>query len=175
MGGWVIRPGGPRPPNANSRDRRTRLRVIAHNLKTLTRAAAPKLVGAFGIGLDVAAQMLITAGDNNDRVRSEAALAKMCGACPVPAGSGKNNGRHRLNRGGNRQANAALYRAVIVRMRWHEPTIAYVAKRTAEGLTKREIIRCLKRFLVREIYQLLPETTTSTAAPPELRVVAYSA
>ncbi len=71
--------------------------------------------------------------------------------------SGKANGRHRLNRGGNRQGNAALYRAVIVRMRWHQPTIDYVTRRTAEGLSKREIIRCLKRYLAREIYLLLPE------------------
>lgn len=140
------------------------IKIHSGHLKTLTRAAAPQLLDAFGIGLDIAAQMLITAGDNSERVRSEAALAKMCGACPVPAGSGKTNGRHRLNRGGNRQANAALYRAVIVRMRWHEPTIAYVAKRTADGLSKKDIIRCLKRYLVREIYQLIPDT--SAARPP---------
>jgi len=132
----------------------------ARRLKGLTRAAAPELLNAFGIGVDIAAQMLITAGDNADRVRSEAALAKMCGASPIPAGSGRTNGRHRLNRGGNRQANAALYRAVIVRMRWHQPTIAYVQRRTAEGLSKREIIRCLKRYLVREIFQLLPPIST---------------
>ena len=119
------------------------------------------MLDAFGVGLDITAQMLITAGDNAERVRNEAAFAKLCGVCPIPAGSGKTNGRHRLNRGGNRQANAALYRAVIVRMRWHEPTIAYVAKRTADGLSKKEIIRCLKRYLARELYQLLP-----TQAPP---------
>jgi transposase len=147
------------------------IKIHAGHLKTLTRAAAPQLLDAFGIGLDIAAQMLITAGDNNDRVRNEAALAKLCGACPLPAGSGKTNGRHRLNRGGNRQANAALYRAVIVRMRWHEPTIAYVAKRTADGLSKKEIIRCLKRYLVREIYQLLPDTS-SARTPVVLRAVA---
>jgi hypothetical protein len=73
------------------------------------------------------------AGDNSDRIRSDAALAKLCGACPIPASSGKTNGRHRLNRGGNRQANAALHRAIVVRMRWHPPTIAYVQRRTAEG------------------------------------------
>jgi transposase len=101
----------------------------------------------------------VTAGDNTDRVRSEAAFAKMCGACPIPAGSGRTNGRHRLYRGGNRQANAALYRAVIVRMRWHQPTIDYVTRRTAEGLSKREIIRCLKRYLAREIYRRLPPPT----------------
>ncbi len=77
-------------------------------------------------------------------------------ACPIPAGSGKTNGRHRLNCGGNPQANAALYRAVVVRIRWHPPTIAYLERRTAEGLSKREIILCLKHFLAREVYALLP-------------------
>jgi transposase len=132
------------------------IKVHSRLLKTQTRQAAPRLVESVGIGLDIAAEMLVTAGDNNDRVRSESAFAKLCGASPIPAGSGKTNGRHRLNRGGNRQANAALYRAIIVRMRWHQPTIDYVARRTAEGLSKREIIRCLKRYLAREIYRLLP-------------------
>ena len=104
--------------------------------------------------------MLIPAGDNNNRIRSEAAFAKLCGACPIPTGSGRTSGRHRLNRGGNRQANAALYRAAIVRMRWHAPTLAYVEKRTADGLSKKEIIRCLKRYIAREIYHLLPEPNT---------------
>jgi len=122
----------------------------------LTKTIAPRLVEAVGVGLDIAAEMLVTAGDNTDRIRTEAAFAKMCGACPIPAGSGKTNGRHRLYRGGNRQANAALYRAVIVRLRWHQPTIDYATRRTAEGLSKREIIRCLKRYLAREIYHLLP-------------------
>lgn len=109
-------------------------------LNALTRSAAPDLVDAFGIGPDTAAEMLVAAGDNTNRIRSEAALAKLCGACPIPAGSGKTNGRHRLNRGGNRQANAALYRVIIVRMRWHPPTIDYVERRTAEGLSKKEIM-----------------------------------
>ena len=133
------------------------IKVHSRTLEDLTRSAAPDLLDAFGIGPDTAAEMLVTAGDNTDRIRSEAALAKLCGACPIPAGSGKTNGRHRLNRGGNRQANAALYRVIIVRMRWHPPTIAYVERRTAEGLTKKEIIRCLKRYLIREVYRLLPE------------------
>ena len=143
--------------------------VKAHSrhLKRLTRQAAPLLVEAVGIGYDIAAEMLTTAGDNGHRVKSEAAFAKMCGACPIPAGSGKTNGRHRLYRGGNRQANAALYRAVIVRMRWHQPTIDYVARRTAEGLSKREIIRCLKRYLAREIYHLLPTTTADVLKNPK--------
>ena len=130
--------------------------VHSRQLKRLTNAAAPQLVAAFGIGPDVAAELLVTAGDNGDRIRSEAALAKWCGACPIPASSGQTTGRHRLNRGGNRQANAALYRVIVVRLRWHPPTLAYAQRRTAEGLSKREIIRCLKRFLVREIYRLLP-------------------
>jgi len=140
------------------------IKIHSRHLKKLTKTAAPDLVAAFGIGPDIAAEMLVTAGDNTDRIRSDAALAKLCGACPIPAGSGKTNGRHRLNRGGNRQANAALYRAIIVRMRWHPPTIAYVERRTAEGLSKREIIRCLKRYLAREIYSLLP----APSSPAEL-------
>jgi transposase len=95
--------------------------------------------------------MLIVAGDNPERVHSEAAFAKLCGVSPIPASSGKTT-RHRLNRGGHRQANAALYRAVIVRMQHHEPTKAYVARRLAEGKTKAEIIRCLKRLLAREVW-----------------------
>jgi transposase len=141
------------------------IKVHSKHLKALTQAAAPNMLEAFGVGADIAAQMLITAGDNADRVRSEAAFAKLCGVAPIPTGSGKTGGRHRLNRGGNRQANAALYRAVIVRMRWHAPTIAYVEKRTSEGLSKKEIIRCLKRYLARELYQLLPDTSATTGAP----------
>lgn len=106
----------------------------------------------FGIGADTAAEILIVFGDNPGRIRSEGAFAKICGTAPMPASSGMTS-RHRLSRGGHRQANAALYRAVIVRMRFHEPTITYVIRRTAEGLTKKDIIRCLKRYLAREVYQ----------------------
>jgi transposase len=120
-------------------------------LDALTDACAPGLKAAHGIATGTAAEMLILVGDNPERIRSEAAFAKLCGACPVPASSGKTT-RHRLNRGGNRQANAALYRVVIVRLRSHPPTLAYLRKRLAEGLTKREIIRCLKRFVAREIF-----------------------
>lgn len=132
------------------------VKAHAASLKALTAAVAPQLLDAVGVGYDTAAQMLITVGDNGNRIKSEAAFAKMCGACPIPAGSGKSNSRHRLYRGGNRQANAALYRVVIVRMRWHQPTIDYVTRRTAEGMSKREIIRCLKRYLARELFRLLP-------------------
>lgn len=135
--------------------------IKAHtkNLKRLTTELVPEMVERFGVGFDTASEVLVAAGDNTDRVRSEAAFAKLCGVCPIPAGSGKTSGRHRLNRGGNRQANAALYRVVIVRMRWHPPTMAYVKRRTEQGLSKKDIIRCLKRFVARELYHLLPTPT----------------
>jgi transposase len=118
--------------------------ITAHEkvLAALTTAAAPDLTAAFAVGPDTAAEMLIVAGDNPDRIRSEPAFARLCGVAPIPASSGMTT-RHRLNRGGHRQANAALYRVVIVRMQHHQPTQAYVARRTAEGKTKKEIIRCL--------------------------------
>lgn len=130
-----------------------------HHLKRITEETAPQLTAAFGIGFDSAAELLIAAGDNAHRIRSEAAFAKLCGVCPIPASSGKTTGRHRLNRGGNRQANAALYRIVIVRLRWHQPTLDYAARRTKEGLSKKEIIRCLKRYVAREVFRLLPKST----------------
>ncbi len=132
------------------------VKTHSHHLKHLTCTTAPRLVEAFGVGPDVAGELLVTAGDNTNRVRSEAAFAKLCGVSPIPASSGMTTGRYRLNRGGNRQANAALYRVVVVRMRWHEPTIAYVKKRTADGLTKKDVIRCLKRYVARELFGLLP-------------------
>ena len=130
--------------------------IVDHDqvLERLTLEEAPSLRRAFGIGPDTAAEMLIVFGDNPHRIHSEAAFARLCGASPVPASSGMTT-RHRLSRGGHRQANSALYRVVIVRMRFHQPTIDYVARRSAEGLSKRDIIRCLKRFLAREIYQLV--------------------
>ena len=130
------------------------IRLHDRVLATLTDRAAPALTSLFGVGADCAAELLIVVGDNPERIRSDAALAKLCGACPIPASSGKTI-RHRLNRGGHRQANAALHRILVSRMRFHEPTIAYVARRTAEGRTKKEILRCLKRLLIREIYQIM--------------------
>jgi transposase len=126
--------------------------IRAHDahLGRLTRQRAPELVGAHGMGAGTAAEMLLLVGDNPERIRSEAAFAKLCGACPIPASSGKTN-RHRLNRGGNRQANAALHR-VVTGMRGHPPTLDYVRRRTIEGKTKPEIIRCLKRYVAREIF-----------------------
>ena len=143
--------------------------IGAHDqaLDTITMTAAPSLREAFGIGPDSAAEMLIVAGDNPERIRSDAAFAKLCGACPVPASSGVTN-RHRLFRGGHRQANAALYRIVIVRMRWHQPTLDYVIRRTAQGLSKKDIIRCLKRFVAREIFHSLVEDHRSRATLTEV-------
>lgn len=132
-------------------------------LDTITLAAVPTLRQAFGIGPDSVAEMMIVAGDNPTRITSEAAFAKICGACPIPASSGVTN-RHRLFRGGHRQANATLYRIVTVRMRWHQPTIDYVARRTSEGLSKKDIIRCLKRFVAREIFRALVDDHRSGAA-----------
>ena len=131
----------------------------------LTRQAAPQLREAFGVGPDIAAEMLILGGDQPaERLRSEAAFAKLCGAAPIPASSGMKQ-RHRLNPSGHRQANSALYRAVIVRMRFHPATIAYVKRRTQEGKTNREIIRCLKCYLAREIYHYLTDGQAPPATP----------
>ena len=125
----------------------------------------PELVAAFGIGTDVAAEVLIVAGDNLERVHSEAVFAKLCGTSPIPASSGKTTRHHRLNRGGHRQANSALYRAVIVRLQHHEPTKAYLERRIAEGKTKAEIIRCLKRYLAREVWALMRPLRERREAP----------
>ncbi len=133
-------------------------------LVVLTADRAPELLEAHGMATGTAAEMLLLVGDNPERIRSEAAFAKLCGACPIPASSGKTN-RHRLNRGGNRQANAALYRVVIVRMRGHQPTLAYVRRRTAEGKSKAEIIRCLKRYVAREIFGYLCSRQTLADGP----------
>ncbi len=115
---------------------------------------APQLLARTGIGIEVAGQLLVTAGDNKQRLRTEAGFAMLCGVAPLPASSGMTQ-RHRLNRGGDRQANSALHLAVVTRMRVDPRTQAYVAKKTTEGHSKLEIIRCLKRYLAREVYYLL--------------------
>jgi len=117
----------------------------------LVTARAPGLLRLHGIGPDTAAMLLIAAGDHPERLRSEAAWAHLCAVAPIPASSGRVT-RHRLNRGGDRQANHALWRIVITRMSCHPPTRAYVDRRTKEGLSQKEIIRCLKRYLAREVY-----------------------
>jgi transposase len=121
----------------------------------IVRRCAPNLLELDGVGSGTAATLLVAAGDNPTRMRSEASFAHMAGVAPLPAGSGLTSGRHRLNLGGNRQANNALWRVVVTRMRIDERTKAYIARRTAEGKTKKEIIRCLKRYVAREIYREL--------------------
>jgi transposase len=123
-------------------------------LDRLVSQVAPELVSLAGIGTDHAATLLTVAGDNPQRLRSEASFASLCGVSPVEASSGKVV-RHRLNRGGNRDANRALYMICLARMRWDLRTKEYVARRTAEGKSKREIIRCLKRYVAREAYRVL--------------------
>ena len=106
------------------------------------------------MGVASAGELMVAAGENPGRLRSEASFAMLCGACPLPASSGKTR-RHRLNRGGNRQANSALHMIVVCRMRTDQRTRDYVERRTREGLSKREVMRCLKRYVAREVYRVL--------------------
>lgn len=157
--GDVVTPGAAAKLALRSIARRHRqlaaeIRVIDAELARLTAETAPALVKAFCIGPDAAATLLITAGDNPERLRSESAFAALCGVSPLLASSGKTN-RHRLNRGGDRQANAALHRVVIVRLRHDERTRRYMTRRMAKGMTKPEIIRCLKRYIAREVFVML--------------------
>jgi transposase len=121
-------------------------------LDTLVRRRAPKLLEVYGVGIHTAAILLVAAGDNPHRLKNEAAFAHLCGVAPLPASSGKTQKRFRLNPGGNRQANHALWRIVFTRMSGDERTRKYVARRLAEGRTTREIMRVLKRYVARELY-----------------------
>jgi transposase len=173
----AMRPG---PLTSTSAATKTTLRTVARRwqqlqgeldqldrqLETLVAAVAPTLLALPGIGVDTAGQLLVTAGDNPQRLRSEAAFAHLCGAAPIPASSGRTD-RHRLNRAGDRRANNALWRIALVRMHCHPPTRAYVERRTKQGLSKLDILRCLKRYIAREIYPHLtsPPTPASAACP----------
>lgn len=137
---------------------------LTARVQQLVERQAPQLVQAFGVGADTAAEVLIVVGDNPERIKSEAALAKLAGISPVPTGSGMTSGKYRINHGGHRQLNAAIYRTVIVRMQHHEPTKAYVTRRTAQGKSKRDIIRCLKRYVIRELYHLACPAPRAPAA-----------
>ena len=128
---------------------RTTLRIAR-----LTQALAPQLLEIKGVGPDVASTLLVTIGDNPERMRHEKSFASLCGTSPIQASSGKRN-RHRLNRGGDRQANAALWRVAIVRMSTDQRTRDYVARRISEGKNKPEIIRCLKRYIAREVFNAI--------------------
>jgi transposase len=129
----------------------TQLEDANVRIQRITTAVAPRLLELKGVGPDVASTLLITVGDNPDRMRHERSFASLCGTSPLPASSGKRT-RHRLNRGGDRQANAALWRVAIVRMGTDPRTRDYVHRRIAEGKNKPEIIRCLERYIAREVF-----------------------
>lgn len=156
-----LRPAHADPIPAALRSIARRHQHLTEELNTLEDALAPlvaetnpALAAAKGIGTITAAQLLVTAGDNPDRLRSEAAFAALCGTSPIPASSGKTH-RHRLNRGGDRHANSALHRIAVVRMRHDPRTRDYVEKKRAESRSNTEILRCLKRAIAREVFTLL--------------------
>jgi transposase len=133
----------------------------------LVKQAAPQLLELFGVGPETAGQLLASAGDNPQRMRSEGAFAHLAGVAPIPASSGRTH-RHRLNRGGDRAANNALHTIVLVRMRYDARTRAYVERRTKEGLDRKDIMRCLKRFVAREVYRALTSTPTAQIGQNDL-------
>jgi transposase len=141
------------------------LEALDRELGPLVRVAAPALIALHGVGTDHAGQFLVTAGDNPERLASEAAFAALCGAAPVPASSGLSR-RHRLSRGGDRQANRALYLIAVCRLRHCQRTRAYAARRTEEGLSKKDIIRCLKRYIARDVYAALRASQPLAPPPP---------
>lgn len=168
-------PGSPADPDAATR---IALRAVAKRIRhldaeiaeadrilaPLVAATAPRTVALFGVGAITAATLLVAAGDNPDRLRSEAAFARLCGAAPIPASSGLTQ-RHRLSRGGNRQANSALYMITMTRLCHDSETRAYAQRRTGEGKSKKEIIRCLKRYLAREIHHTILADLTDPPTP----------
>ena len=171
-------------PDPVERETRFALRELAqritflndHNRRLETRITnlvadhAPALLGIFGVGPHGAAQLLAAAGDNPQRLRSEAAFAKLCGVCPLPASSGKTT-RHRLNRSGDRRANNALFHIALVRMRYDQRTHDYVQRRTAQGKGYYEILRCLKRFIAREVFTAITNPPTDLPTGTELRAL----
>ena len=130
--------------------------ALDEKIASLLAAAAPGLLGLYGVGPDSAAALLVAAGDNPERLKSEPAWARLCGVAPIPADSGKVTGHHRLHSGGDRQANSALWRIVMVRISHDPGTRAYFDRRVKEGRTKRDVIRILKRYVAREVYRALP-------------------
>jgi transposase len=130
---------------------------LDNRLARLVECHAPQLLAVVGIGPDTAVTLLVTVGDNPERMGSEASFAALCGVSPVERSSGRRNYR-RLNRGGDRQANAALHRIVQTRLRFDPRTQDYYERRTKEGKTRREIVRCFKRYAAREVFQLVRPT-----------------
>lgn len=143
---------------------------LDRELEQVVRAAAPRTTQLLGISTGHAGQLLVTAGQNIDRLRGEGSYAALCGASPIPASSGKTT-RHRLNYGGDRQANRALHLIAVCRLRYCPRTRAYAKRRTAEGKTKLEIMRCLKRYIAREVYNSLRADLAETPQPPPRQIV----
>jgi len=136
------------------RDLEHELSELDRQLEQLVHAAAPRTSQLFALGTQSTSQLLVTAGQNIDRLRGEASFAKICAAAPIQASSGRTS-RHRLDYGGDRQANRALHMIAVCRLRHCQRTQAYAARRKAEGLNRREILRCLKRYIARETYHTL--------------------
>jgi len=128
------------------------------NFERLRQADHDHLIERVGVGTDTAGALLVAAGENSSRIRNERSFARLCGAAPLDASSGKQQ-RHRLSRSGDRQANSALWRIVITRLSYDPATRRYLQRRCAEGKTKAEAIRCLKRYVARELYACLPQET----------------
>ena len=141
------------------------VRQVEADLARLVAATAPQLLAAPGVGPETASALLVAVGEQPARLHSEAAFAALAGVSPVDASSGRQH-RHRLNRGGNRDANRALFVIALSRLRHDARTQAYAARRTTEGLSKKEILRCLKRYLARELFRLL--RAAFSASPPPL-------
>ena len=140
--------------------------ALDKQLHHLVALAAPRTLPLLGVGADHAAQLLITAGGNSERLRSEAAFAAfaaLCAASPIPASSGQTN-RHRLNPAGDRDANRALYMIIVTRLRYCPDTQAYIKRRIAEGLTKPEAIRCVKQYVARQAYHAIRADLAAAAA-----------
>ncbi len=168
-----LRPGSDSSVEATTK---TALRVLARRVQyldseiaeldarrtALVEQVAPELLKAFGVGPHTAATLLVTVGDNPERLHNEASFARLCGVAPIPAGSGKTDGYHRLHRGGDRQANSALSTIVLSRMATHPATKAYVERRTKEGKQTKFIMRCHKRHIARDIFKLLPRQPALT-------------
>jgi transposase len=148
-----------------------RIRALAAEIRDLTgrmtagvKAVAPELLDLYGVGPDNAAALLITVGDNSDRLTGEAAFAALCGVSPVERSSGQTK-RHRLNRGGDRQANAALWRIVLTRLRDEPRSRSYLERRKALCHSRRDVVRCLKRYVAREIFGIIRSAMATATAP----------
>jgi transposase len=141
----------------------TEIAALDAQLAPLVATAAPRTTALLGISTGHAGQLLVTAGENIDRLTHEGAFAALCGASPIPVASGKRN-RYRLNPGGDRQANRALHLIAVCRLRYCPKTRDYAARRTTEGKTNKEIMRCLKRYIARELYHSLTADLAALAA-----------